>query len=73
MYRITKIRHVDRQHGIDLANSGKRLEGLNYIREHTEVLGEFVSYMAAREFWTALGMHAGANYHATEQELYRLK
>lgn len=73
MYKITKIRHADRQHGTELANRGKRQEGLRYIREHTEVLGVFDYYMEARQCWTALGMPAGADYYATELELYRLR
>ena len=72
MYKITKISHVDRQHGTELANSGKRQEGLSYIREHTEVVEEFDSYLEARQFWRALGMPAGANYHATDGVIYRL-
>ena len=72
MYKITKIRHADRQHGRRLARTGNRYEGLDYIRAHTMVLGEFDSYLDARECWRALGMPAGANYHVTEGMIYRL-
>lgn len=72
MYKITKIRHVDRQHGTELANRGKRQEGLSYIREHTEVMEEFGTLLEARQFWRSLGMPAGANYHETDGMIYRL-
>ena len=72
MYRITKIRHADRQHGTELANSGKRQEGLRYIREHTEVLGEFDSYLEARQCWRGLGLDPISNYHETDGMIYRL-
>ena len=73
MYTITKIRHVDRKHGSDLANSGKRKEGLDYIRKHTDVLEDFDTLLEARQCWRALGLTPGADFHATEQELYRLR
>ena len=47
-------------------------EGLRYIREATDVIKEFDSYLEARQCWRALGMPAGANYHATDVEIYRL-
>ena len=72
MYKITKISHVDRQHGTELANRGKRQEGLRYIWEHTEVVEEFDSYLEARQFWRALGLNPSANYHATDGVVYRL-
>lgn len=67
-----KISHVDRQHGTELANSGKYKEGLDYIREHTDVLGEFGTLLEARQFWRSLGMPAGANYHETDGMIYRM-
>ena len=72
MYKITKIRHADRQHGTELANRGKRQEGLRYIREHTEVREEFDTLLEARQCWRALGMPAGANYHETDGIIYRM-
>ena len=72
MYKITKIRHVDRRHGTELANSGKRQEGLSYIREHTEAVEEFDSYLEARQYWRALGLNPGANYHETDGIIYHM-
>ena len=72
MYQITKISHVDRQHGTELANRGKRQEGLRYIREHTEAVEEFDTLLEARQYWRALGLNPGANYHETDGVIYRL-
>ena len=72
MYKITTISHVDRRYGTELANRGKRQEGLSYIREATDVIKEFDSYLEARQYWTALGMPAGANYHETDGMIYRM-
>ena len=70
MYTITKIRHVDRQRGVDMANSGKYREAQAHLREHTEVLGEFDNSPEARQCWRSLGMPAGANYHETCEAIY---
>ena len=72
MYKITKIRHADRQHGRRLARTGNRYEGLDYIRAHTMVLEEFDSYLEARQCWRALGLNPGANYHETDGVIYRM-
>ena len=72
MYQIVKIRSVDRQRGKQLARAGKRDDALDYIREATDVIKEFDTLLEARQFWRALGMPAGANYHATDGVAYRL-
>ena len=72
MYKITRIYAAEIEHGKQLRREGKRDEALEYIREHTEVPGEFDSYLEARQYWTELGMPAGANYHATDGAIYRL-
>ena len=72
MYKITRISAAEADHGRRLALAGHRYEGLRYIREHTEVLGEFDYYIEARQHWRALGMPAGANYHATDGGVYRM-
>ena len=72
MYKITRIYTAEIEHGKQLRREGKRDEALEYIREHTEALGEFDSYLEARQCWRALGMPAGANYHVTEGMIYRL-
>ena len=68
MYKITRIYTAEIEHGKQL----KRNEALDYIREATDVIKEFDSYLDARQYWTELGMPAGANYHATDVEIYRL-
>ena len=72
MYKITRILAAEADHGRRLARTGHRYEGLRYIREHTEVLGEFDFYLEARQCWRALGMPAGADYHETDGAIYRL-
>ena len=68
MYKITRIYAAEIEHGKQL----ERNEALEYIREATDVLKEFDSYLEARQCWNALGMPAGANYHATDGAIYRL-
>ena len=72
IYKITKVSVADVHHGKQLARAGNRDEALDYIWEHTEVLGEFDSYLEARQCWRSLGMPAGANYHETDGIIYRL-
>lgn len=72
MYKITTLRHADRERGRELANSGKYKEGIDYIREHTMVRGEFGTLLEARQFWRALGLNPGANYHVTGETIYRM-
>lgn len=72
MYKITRISAAEADHGRRLALAGHRYEGLRYIREHAEVLGEFDSYMEAREFWRALGLNPGADLHAIDDVIYRM-
>ena len=72
MYKITRISAADADRGRRLALAGHRYEGLRYIREHIEVLGEFDSYMEARQCWRALGLTPGADYHATDGVIYRM-
>lgn len=72
MYKITRISAAEADHGRRLAETGHHYEGLRYIREHTEVLGEFDSYLEARQCWRALGLNPGANYHATDVVIYRM-
>lgn len=69
MYKITRISAAEIEHGKQL----ERNEALEYIREHTEVLGEFDSYLDAREFWQALGLPVNANYCATGGVIYKLR
>ena len=71
MYKITKLRHADRKRGRELSRVVFS-EGVDYIREHTEVLGEFDTLLEARQCWRALGLNPGANYHVTGEMLYRL-
>ena len=73
MYTITRISAADDESGQRLALAGYRYEGLRYIREHTEVLGEFNYYIGARQHWRALGLPDGDNYYATDGAIYRLK
>ena len=68
MYKITRIYAAEIEHGKQL----ERDEALDYIREATDVIKEFDSYMDARAFWRALGLNPGANYHATDGVIYRL-
>ena len=72
MYKITRISAAEADHGRRLALAGHRYEGLRYIREHTEVLGEFDTLLEARQCWRALGMLAGADYHETDGVIYRM-
>lgn len=72
MYKITKVSVADVHHGKRLALAGHRYEGLAYIREHTEVLGEFDSYLEARQCWRGLGLDPISNYHETDGMIYRL-
>ena len=73
MYKITRISAAEADHGRRLALAGHRYEGLGYIREHTDVLGEFDSYLEARQCWRALGMPACSNYCETDGAIYRLR
>ena len=72
MYKITRIYAAEIEHGKQLEREGKRDEALDYIRGHTEVLGEFDSYLEARQCWRALGLNPGANYHDSGWGIYRL-
>ena len=72
MYKITRISAAEADHGKRLALAGHRYEGLNYIREATDVLKEFDSYMDARKFWRGLGLDPISNYHETDGMIYRL-
>lgn len=68
MYKITRIYAPEIEHGKQL----KRDEALDYIRGHTDVLGEFDTLLEARQCWRALGLNPGANYHATDGGIYRM-
>lgn len=72
MYKITRIYASGIEHWKQLKREGKRDEALDYIRGRTDVLGEFYSYLDAREFWRALGLNPGANYHVTRWAIYRM-
>ena len=72
MYKIVKIPTTEADLGRRLAETGHHYEGLDYIREHTEVLEEFDTLLEARQCWRALGLNPGANYHVTGEMLYRL-
>lgn len=72
MYTITRIYSAEIEHGQQLRREGRRDEALGYIREHTEVLGKFDSYMEARQCWRGLGLDPISNYHATGGWIYRL-
>ena len=71
MYVVTKLRHEDRERGRELSKVVFS-EGVDYIREHTDVLGEFDTLLEARQCWNALGLNPGANYHVTGRAIYRL-
>ena len=73
MYKITRINAAESEHVQQLNREGRRDEALEYIREHTEVLGEFVSYMVAREFWRQLGLPPNAMYHDSGLAIYRMR
>ena len=73
MYKITRISAAEADHGRRLALAGHRYEGLDYFREHTEVLGGFDSYLDAREFWRLLGLPTNAMYHDSGLAIYRMR
>ena len=60
MYKITRIYAAEIEHGKQLAREGKRDEALEYIREATDVIKEFDSYLDARGFWRLLGLRQNA-------------
>ena len=73
MYKITRIYAAEIEHVKQLSEEGKRNEALDYLREHTEVLGEFDSYLDAREFWRLLGLPQNAMYHDSGCGVYRMR
>ena len=73
MYKITRIYVAEIEHGKQLRREGKRDEALEYIREATDVLKEFDSYMEAREFWRLLGLPQNAMYHDSGWGVYRMR
>ena len=72
MYEITRIYSAEIEHGQQLRREGRRDEALEYIREATDVLKEFDSYMEARQYWRGLGLDPISNYHETDGMIYRL-
>ena len=73
MYKITRIYAAEIEHGQQLKLEGRRDEALEYVREHTEVLGEFDSYLEAREFWRLLGLPQNAMYHDSGCGIYKMR
>lgn len=74
MYKITRIWVTDYEHGQRLNREGRRDEALAYIREATDVLKEFDSYMDARQFFChALGLPPTTNFYNTGQAIYKLR
>ena len=73
MYKITRIYTAEIEHGKQLAREGKLDEALEYIREATDVLKEFDSYLEAREFWRLLGLPQNAMYHDSGWGVYRMR
>ena len=71
MYVLTKLRHADRKRGRELSKVVFS-EGVDYIREHTDVLGEFDTLLEARQCWNALGFNPGANSHDSGWGIFRL-
>jgi len=73
MYKITLIYAEDIDYGKQLRREGKRDEALEYIRETTDVLKEFDSYLDARQYWRLLGLPPNATYHDSGWGIYKMR